>query len=448
MVERNIPHNIDAEENLLGSLLIDDEAMRKIVNTVKPTDFYSERLGNIYSSCLNLYSNREKINQITVAQELAQSNKLENIGGAAFLAHLISVCATSLDVEYYAGIVYRLSVARHMIAISEQISGIGYSVNGNIEKSILEASDVWDEFKKSSMVSTKIVSPKMAGNDILNLIEKYSEPCHFPSWGFASLDAITAGIAPEYIIFGARTSVGKTQLIVDIADNLSAQKKHVLIASAEMQKDQLYERRISRNIGVSILQLRKFGLNPEQQGKLADLAGEVSESTIHYFSGALSLKDIYKEAFMLKQKGTLDMLFIDYIGALSDCLTENRDSQATRISRVSNKIQSMVHEFNVPVFVAAQLNRELEKTQTTGFKGPVKTRRPQLSDLRDSGSLEQDADVVFLGHRELEENGEMSNVLRLKMAKNRQLGPAKSVELAYNHRILRYTDVSNREEGE
>ncbi len=437
-----LPHNIEAEESLLGSLLIDDQAIRSIVGVVKPSDFYSQRNALIYEACFKLYSNIKPTNQVLIAEELKQRNKLADIGGSPYLSHLISVCATPLDVKHYADIVASLSRSRQLVNLSESIAKIGYDADLD---GITKAEGLWTKYKQQHLTNSQVVTPLAAGNDILSLYEKYQEPACFPSWGFIDLDEITAGVAPEYVIFGARTSIGKTQLLLDIIENLVSQRKNVLLCSAEMTSEQIYERKISREIALKILDLRKHGLNERQKDKLVEMSGKVSESTFNHISGGLSFSDVYQAAYTLKNQGKLDVLVVDYIGALRDCYTENKDTQTTRISRVSNKIQSMQHEFKIPVLAACQLNREIEKSMTSGLKEASRQKRPRLSDLRDSGSLEQDADVVFLLHREIDKNQNYSDVLEVKMAKNRQLGPAAHIELLFKRSLNKYVDMLKRE---
>lgn len=427
------PHDIDSEESFIGALLIDGSLIGNYINTINNTDFYSERNSLVYDACSSLYRRVEVINQITVSQELARTGKLELVGGAAYLSHCISVCPTTLDAESYAEIITRLAVSRRLINLSAQISDIGYQANPNTDETVARLTELVNQFRKSNTINSRIVTPEIAGNDILDLAQKYSEPSYAPRWGYKALDDITAGIYPEYIVVGARPSIGKTQLLLDIAENLSYQDKSILFASAEMTKSQIYERKLSRETGVSILELRKKGLTEDTKDAIVGLAGRVSEASIHYLAGDVYLNDIYREASLMLDKSKLDIIFIDYLGALRDCYTENKDNQNVRISRVSNRLQSMVHEFKVPIIVASQLNREVEKRGS-------ETSRPQLSDLRDSGSIEQDADVVFLLHRDTMENGEMEAFLKIRMAKNRQLGSHRPVRLVFNTTTHRYDD--------
>jgi replicative DNA helicase len=434
MVDRIPPHDIDSEEALLGSLLIDSVAIRKVINELRPFDFYSERNRFIYESCLDLYKRHEVINQITVAQDLASKESLENCGGAAYLSHVISVCPTSLDVEYYAQIVYRLSVYRQMISMSDRISDIGFRASPEQNQSVAQVDELWNNFKKANTtLGNNVITPIKAANDIFMLWSNNKEPVKAPSWGFIDLDYITAGIYPEYVILAARTSMGKTQLALDIAESLVAQGKVVLYASAEMTDIQIYERKLSRLIGMSVLDIRKQGFSEEHEAKILQLVGEVSESKINYLAGKLYLNDVYRQINNILSKGQLDCVFIDYIGALQDCYEGGKDNANAKMSRISNQIQSMVHDFKVPIIALSQLNRELEHRAD---------QHPQLSDLRDSGSLEQDADVIFLGHRDKEDGGVLSNILELTMAKNRQIGARPPIKLIYNEKFRRYTDLS------
>lgn len=442
MVDRILPHDIDAEEATLGSIIIDSSTIRKVMNTLKPTDFYSERNRWIYEQCLKLYSEYTAINTITLAQSLTQAEKLEACGGAAFLSHIQNVTPTSLDIEYYGQIVFRLAVSRRMIEAAEKLADIGYKASGNIDEAIQNGSIIWDSFKKGSLVSSKVTTPYMASNDILDLIEKYSDPGNAPSWGFQTLDDITAGIFAEYVIIAGYTSTGKTQLGFDIAENAVSQGQNVLFCSAEMTNNQIYERKLTKELGTSILNLRKYGIKESDTSKIVMLSGEVSQSTMNMLTGDLYFRDIYKEAYTLKNQGKLDMIFIDYIGALRDCYDGKKESQNVRVSEVSNRIQGMKKEFNIPIITLCQLNRESQRTQG-GFKpGTTSDRRPQLSDLRDSGSLEQDADVVFLLYRPKDDNGEITNLLEVKMAKNRQLGAHKHVTLVYDYNLRKLRDMT------
>jgi replicative DNA helicase len=440
IIEKLPPHDIDAEEATIGSLLIDGYCLGKIINLLQVSDFYSERQGFIYNACLNLYKDLSDINQITVAQELVRNDKLEACGGAAYLSHLIANCFSSVDVVSYAEIVHRLAVSRRLIFLAERISNLGYQADPDISGTLSQISDMTNQFRKENLTTTKLITPYMAGNEILSMLSKYNDHTFAVQWGFRDLDRITAGIFPEYIVIGARPSVGKTQLMLDIAENVANQKRHILFVSAEMTATQIYERKLSRVVEIDILELRKKGINSNQADKLVELSGAVSETPISYLAGDIYLNDVHKEALSLLDKKELDIIFIDYLGALRDCYTDGKDNQNVRISKISNRLQSMVHELKVPIIIASQLNREIEK------RG--EDTKPQLSDLRDSGSIEQDADVVFLLHRSKDELGGLSQTLEITMAKNRQLGSQPPISLYFDTKTHRYMDSTNRGEND
>jgi replicative DNA helicase len=374
---RLLPHDIEAEESVLGSFLIDSSCVKKVINKINQSDFYSERTGKIYKACYDLFLRKEIINTVTLAQELDRNQLLESIGGVPFLSHLSSVTPTSFDVESYADIVYRCSVSRKAINLAKQIAEIGFSNNPTSSNSIQKIYELASDFKKSNDVNdNKLITPVIAADDIMHLLHEYNNQTkNKMSWGYYDLDNITAGIYPEYYIFGARPSVGKTQLMLDIAENVAMQGYKVLFVSAEMAKEQLYERKLARKIETSILEIRKRGLHEHEEKALLELVGEISESSMSYLAGGIYLKDIYREVSILKEKGAIDIVFIDYLGALRDCYGE-KDNQTVRISRVSNKIQDMTHEFNLPFMVAAQLNREVEHRESVNKNNSIKTKPP------------------------------------------------------------------------
>jgi replicative DNA helicase len=440
---RILPHDVDAEQELLGSILLDGDCITKIINQIRVKDFFSERHQSIYQSCLDLFYRKEKINLVTVGQELARKDILEKIGNASYLSHLTSTMATSLDIESFAEIVYRCGVSRETIELAKIIGNLGFENNPDVTATIQRVQELCGNFKRDNNVNgNKLITPYVAASDIINLLSKYNDIENKKmSWGFIDLDAITAGIYPEYVIIGARPSIGKTQLMIDIAENVAQKQYKVLFVSAEMAKEQLYERKLARKVETRILDIRKRGLKIKEQDALVNLASEVSESSMSYLAGGVYLKDVYREVSVLKEKGLVDIVFIDYLGALRDCYDE-RENQTVRTSRVSNKLQDMVHEFNIPFIVAAQLNREVEhRTDFKNKEEQTKSKPPQLSDLRDSGSLEQDADVVFLLHREENNDGTLSNLLKVCMRKNRQLGSAKSITLQFHDKYRRYVDM-------
>jgi len=435
VMEKLPPHDIDAEESVIGSLLIDGDAIRQVEHTITPVDFYHEINRWLFQACMSLRSRREAINQITVAQELSRQKKIEECGGVAYLSHLISVCPTSLDIKYYADIVRRLSVSRQLINLGGQIANVGYTANPDPNKSIEEATKMLTDLKKSVTIFDELVQPKDAGNVIFDMIAEYNNPKHSMSWGFADLDELTSGIHPELAIFGARPSTGKTQLMLDILESLAERNYRVLFCSAEMSIKALMERKVARELKTDIRILRRSGLPPDLMDKLAELAGVVSERQVFYLPQGISSNDIYNEATKLKETVGLDIVFVDYLQILKDCWQMGKESKSVLVGRASKVLKSLVEDLRIPVICASQLNRDLERR-------PEDARKPMLADLRESGDIEQDADVVFLLWRDLNNTDEnIRHTLEVKMAKNRQLGDAPFIRLNWLPSQHRYVDA-------
>lgn len=433
------PNDNDAEEAILGSLLIDGETIRLIENKIKADDFYYEINQYVYQACVNLRERRESIDQVTLAQELTRQGKLETCGGAARMSYLISVCPTSLDIEHYADIVRRLSVSRQMIVLGDRVASVGYEAKPDISEAIGHIATLFEKLRKSVTIYDELVSPKDAANVIFDMIGEYNQPRKGLNWGYRDIDELTSGMFPELVIIGARPSIGKTQLMIDITENLVWQGKRVLFCSAEMMIKSLLERKIAREIKVDIRWLRKCGLEVDIIDKITRLAGEVSEQQVYYLPQGTSSQDIYNEALKLKSNIGLDVVFVDYLQILKDCWQSGRESKNVLVGRASKILKSLVNDLDVPVICASQLNRDLERR-------PEDQRKPTLADLRESGDIEQDADVVFLLWRDLDniEDG-VRNTLEVKMAKNRQLGDSPAVKLIWLPDEHKYVDCYKQE---
>lgn len=433
------PHDSDAEEAVIGSLLINGDAVRLIENTIFPNDFYHEQNQWLYGACILLRNRRESINQITLAQELNRTGKLEQCGGVAFLRHLVSSCPTSLDIEHYADIVRRMSVSRQVIALADKIATIGYQTEPDVNNTVNSIADIIVTFRKTVTIFDELISPKDAANIIFDMIGKYKNPPKGMSWGFKDLDEMTSGIFPELTIIGGRPSIGKTQLMLDIVENVVSQDYKILFCSAEMMAGALMERKIARELKVDIRRLRRYGLELDLMDKLTELAGRVSEQQVYYMPQGISSQDIYNEALKMKSTIGLDIVFVDYLQILRDCWQSGRENKNVLVGRASKVLKSLVNDLKIPVVCASQLNRDLERR-------PEDQRRPGLADLRESGDIEQDADVVFLLYRDIDNTDiTISNQLEVKMAKNRQIGDAPAIKLVWVPMEHRYFDCYRRE---
>jgi replicative DNA helicase len=431
------PNNNDAEENVIGSLLIDGETIRVVENKVKSADFYFEQNRLIFEACVVLRSRREAINNVTVAQELSRRGDLEKIGGTSRLSFLISVPATSLDIEFYADIVYRLSVSRQLILLGERISGIGYQQEPEINQAVDNVVQSVTDFRRTVTVFNELVTPADAGNVIIDMLDDAKYPERIMSWGFKDLDKLTNGIFPELVYIGARPSVGKSQLMLDMVEDLAYHGKKILFCSAEMMIKAIMQRKIARDLSVDIRTLRQGNYPNELKDRIVQVAGEVSERQVYYLPRGISSQEIYSEASKLKSNNGLDIVFVDYLQLLRDCWQTSRDTKAVQVGRASKVLKTIVDDLGIPVICASQLSREIEHRTD-------ENKKPMLSDLKESGEIEQDADVVFLLWRDKDNpDVEVSNILEVKMAKNRQLGDATAVRLVFLPKEHRYADAQS-----
>jgi replicative DNA helicase len=396
MVEKLPPHDIDAEEATLGSLLIDGAAIIKTETIIRPPDFYSERNRWIYESCVNLYQRNEGINQITVAQDLARQEKLESCGGAAFLSHLISVTPTSLDIEHYATIVSRLSMMRKLIQASETISGIGYQADPDVDASMDRAEDLLYNLRhgKSArgfvhirQVIEKILETEPEDDENV----KPSEMKRVPT-GFTSIDDFLNGFQrSDLIVLAGRPSMGKTSLALNIARNAAVEHRAcVAMFSLEMSSESLVYRLLSSEALVNAWKIRKKNETRDEEKRIMDAIGILSEATIFIDdSPMMRVSEMRSKAKRLHSEQPINLIIIDHLGLMQG--DTRNDNRVQEISYITRSLKVLAREMNVPVLVVSQLSRASEWRAT---------HKPQLSDLRDSGSIEQDADVVLFVYRD------------------------------------------------
>jgi len=452
--EKLPPHDIDAEESVVGSLLIDGTAIFKISVDLQPSDFYSERNMLIFKACQTLYMRNEPINQITIAQELARDGRLETCGGAAYLSHVISNCPTSLDIDAYAQIVYRLGMMRKLITAGEQISDIGYQADPDVASSLSKAEDLLFRMSQGRQ-----------GGDfqhIRNILDKYFEPQpegeegtdspghpHTMMSGFTGLDDILGGLQrSDLLILAARPSMGKTSLAMNMARNIAVQQKAcVAVFSLEMASEPIVLRLLSGEAGVDFKRIRLgVHLTEQEEKQIMEATGILSEAPIYIDdSPRLRVVELRSKARRLHFERGLDMIIIDHLGLIqADGKYENRVQE---ISYISRSLKAIARELNVPLIALSQLSRASE------FRA---THKPQLSDLRDSGSIEQDADVVMFIYRDeyyyqTREDWEREHPdqtypppAELIIAKHRN-GPIGEIKLRFRSTFSRFENIASEE---
>jgi replicative DNA helicase len=440
------PHDLDAEKAVLGSLLVDGESMFEVATFLKNDDYYSEQNRWIYQACFTLFERHEGINQITVARELATQNKLDDAGGTAYLSHLIANVPTSLHIEYYGKIVYRLSIMRRLISASHQISAIGYE----------SAPDVDDSISRAEEILFKVRQHKSEGDFVLlsTILGKYfeetgaqdtKERLSFIPTGFNALDNLLVGMQRSaLIVLAARPSIGKTSLALNIARNASVDHKAVVaMFSVEMSKNEVVQRFLSSEADVGSTHVRLGRYSPDEERRIMEASGILSEAPIYIDdSPQLRVVEIRSKARRLHFERGIDLIIIDYLQLLKG--ESRNDNRVQELSEITRSLKALARELNVPVLAVSQLSRAIETRLS---------HKPQLSDLRDSGSIEQDADVVLFIHREEkyydeEEWAKRSTepypkgIAEVIVAKNRN-GPVDEVKLKFIDRTTMFKDLES-----
>lgn len=415
------PHNIEAEEAVLASLLVDIDCVPAVREQMKPGDFMREGNQWVYEAIIVLYERREAINEITVGQELSRNGKLEAIGGTGALNTMVARLPTSIHAEYYAKIVHNLAVCRQAITIGGQIAALGYSAPDDSNELFNKAQkllgtlapredDLITPFKRAEMLQVK--KERMGeGNDF------------YLPFGFADMDRVIGGMfGGELIVIGARPSVGKSQLAWQIANNVAALKHNVLYVSLEMSVDQINERDIANLTGVSVREQR--GMRQPELTWLQQMDGvadAISRTSIYTLVGRMYVSNVVNRAKVLKERGGLSLVVVDYMQLFKD-KDDRKAGEKTyeRVGYISRTLKGLAMELNIPVIALSQLSRSLENRDD---------KVPRMSDLRESGDIEQDADVILLPHRpEMYKPDDCPGQLLIKNAKQRQGGVASGLE--------------------
>jgi replicative DNA helicase len=448
------PSDNDAEESVIGSLLIDGTAIFQVADFLRASDFYFEQNQGLYDACMSLYQRDEAINQVTLAQELSRLGRLETCGGTARLSYLISVCPTSLDIEHYARIVYRLSVMRQMIIAGERISAIGHEASPDIEDSLARAESVLFGLRRGQSgadlthirkVLDKYFEVEPAGQ------EGRPEALPYVLSGFAGLDEFLNGFQrSDLVIVAGRPSMGKTSLALNIARNAAVEHRAcVALFSVEMSRDSLVMRLLSSESGINARRLR-FGEHKDEneERRVMEATGILSEAPIYIDdTPMLRMAEMRSKALRLNYERSIDMVIIDYL-QLMQGEGQRGENRVQEISYISRSLKALARELNAPVLAVSQLSRAVEWRSS---------HEPQLSDLRESGSIEQDADVVLFiyrdeyyyksegewiaAHPDREYPREEADVI---IAKHRN-GPTGRIKLRFRHSLARFETLGSVE---
>ena len=432
------PQNIEAEESILGGILIENEAINRVTEILDPDDFYRDAHRKIFNALINLSERDEPADLITLTNELRKIDQLDSIGGASYLTSLIDSVPTAANIEYYAKIVKEKATLRKLIQTSTEIITQSYEDRGDVEMFLDEAEraifEISEKRVRPSFYSIREIV-KDSFTTIERLFQKKELVTGVPS-GFKELDRMTAGFQPsDLIIIAGRPSMGKTAFCLNIAEYAAIENKiPVAIFSLEMSKEQLVIRMLCSQAHVEGTRLRTGYLNESDWPKLTIAAGNLSEAPIYIDdTAALSVLELRAKARRLKSERGLGMLIIDYLQLMKGrARVENRQQE---ISEISRSLKALSKELNIPVIAVSQLSRKTE--ERTG-------NRPQLSDLRESGAIEQDADLIIFIYRDEIYNRAEDNPNRGKaeviIGKQRN-GPIGKIDLAFLDKFTTFKDL-------
>ena len=435
VIERLPPHNLEAEQSVLGSLLIDRDAIIKVASFLKPEDFYLNANGLIYGAVLDLYNRREPTDMITLSDELTRRVQYDQAGGLAYLSSLLSAVPTAVHVEYYARIVERTATLRRLIDAGTQVVDIGFRDGIDTEEALDAAEraifDVSQRRQTKDWTSMGEVLDKFF--DQIDYLQQHRGDVVGVATGYSDMDQMTGGLQrSDLIILAARPSMGKTSLALGIAYGAAVvHKRTVGIFSLEMSAEQLVQRILSMETGVDSHRLRLGQIDDNEWDRISRAFGRLSEAPIYVDdSSSSSIMDVRSKARRLQAEQGLDLIIVDYLQLMSGRRTDNRVQE---ISEISRGLKGLARELNVPVVALSQLSRAVESRAD---------HRPMLSDLRESGSIEQDADIVMFIYREdkYEEESEKKGIAEIIIAKHRN-GPVGSVNLRFFDRTARFADL-------
>ena len=441
LVEKVPPQNNEAEIAVLGAILFDKEAIPRAIELLEENSFYRESHGKIYSAIIGLYDKNKAIDIVTLVEELRRLGSLEAVGGPAYIAQLVSSIPTSANIEYYARIVREKAILRNLISTATKIVSESFTTSANVDKLLDKAErmifDITANKAEGKFSSIKDVI-KSSIETIDNLYQR-KENITGVATGFHDLDVMTAGLQKsDLIIIAGRPSMGKSALVSCIMEHVGViEKTPIAFFSLEMSKEQLVQRMLCSHARVDSHKVRTGFLSQSDWPKLVNAAGKLSESPIYIDdTPGISVLDLRAKARRLKAQHDIGLIVLDYLQLMQGAPgTENRQQE---ISEISRSLKALARELSVPLIAVSQLSRAVEQRAD---------HRPLLSDLRESGAIEQDADLVALLLREeyyspTDENRGLAEVI---VAKQRN-GPVGNIKMAFLNEYTRFENLAKKEE--
>ncbi|MFO0705189.1 MAG: replicative DNA helicase [Candidatus Andersenbacteria bacterium] len=434
------PQNLEAEASVLGALLLDKDAIVRVADFLVPEDFYREHYGTVYKAMLDLFESREPIDLLSVSEKLRGQGLLDKIGGQSTLTGLVNGVPSSAHVQYYGKIVQGKATLRRLIKAATDINELGYQENQDVAETLDQAEQKLFEVSQAQLKQTFVPLKSVLAHTFERIDELHRNrgALRGVATGFTDLDNLLAGLQrSNLVVLAARPSMGKTTLALDMVRNVCVNlKQPVGFFSLEMSRDELVDRLLASQAQIDLWKLRTGRLADNEHSndfeRLNEAMGVLSEAPLFIDDSAgCNIMELRAKARRLHTEHKLSLIVVDYLQLMEGRSTENRVQEVSEISR---SLKSIARELNVPVLALSQLSRAVEQRDT---------KIPQLSDLRESGSIEQDADVVMFIYREqmYKPDTKRKNVAEIHIRKHRN-GPTGMVELFFNAEQVRFQNLA------
>jgi len=439
-LEKIPPQSIEAEQAVLGSMLIDETCIPEVLEVIDVDCFYKEEHKKIFKIILDLFNQRRSIDLLTLTEELKKVGLLEEVGGLPYLTFLSEVVPTSANAKYYARIVKEKYILRSLIQTATKIVQRCYEYNQDIDELLDKVEKMVFDICEKRIESTSSHIKEIVKENIELIDKLYQRKSHVTGipTGFIDFDIKTAGLQPgDFIVVAGRPSMGKSSFVLNIAEYVSCEENQpVVIFSLEMSKHQLVQRLLCSLAGVDAHKLRTGNLNPQDWPRLTQAASKLSEAPLYVDdTPTLNIFELRAKARRLKANYDIKLIIVDYLQLIKSA--QRTESRQQEISEISRGLKALAKELNTPVIAVSQLSRQVEQRQ--GHK-------PQLSDLRESGAIEQDADLVALLFREEYYNPTPENkgIAEVIIAKQRN-GPTGSVFLGFIKEYMKFINLAKVE---
>lgn len=439
VVKRIMPHNLEAEMSVVGAMLMDQQAIGSVMELLTPDDFYSRQYGLMYESILELEQSGMAVDPVTLQEKLKEKNLPPEMYDARTLGTLIAQVPTSANVASYARIVAEKAMMRRTIRVCEDVANEAYAGTGDAQTVMTKAEEEIFRLSQGNKGSEYQDIRQIVSNAMRKIVmaSKISGNITGIPTGFTDLDSKTAGLQPaDLILIAARPSMGKTAFVLNIAENCGVrQGKHVAIFSLEMSKEQLINRMFSLESHVDAQKIRTGDLSEGEWADLIEGAETIGESHLMIDdTPAITVGALRSKCMKFKMEHGLDMIIIDYLQLMSGSGARNSDSRQQEISEISRSLKAVARELNVPVIALSQLSRAVESRTD---------KRPMLSDLRESGAIEQDADIVMFIYRDeyYHEDSPDKGIAEIIIAKQRN-GPIGTVQLKWLPELTKFANLA------